>query len=458
MVSCEHLQRTSMYFDGELPPGEERDATDHIATCEHCQTLLGDAVGLDAVLSRAKPAASVPITPRRRWQIALGAAALVGAAAIAIVVLRPKPRQHSADRHDRVALVLPPARSLEVRFTGDAFAAYRPYEIPRERAHEAIDVRALTDLEARGQTRDLVAALASKGELVRASEVARKTLDAASLSDLAAIALAGGDAEGALGYAYQALDQNAELAAARWNLALAARQLKLWRVSRTAFAAIAARAEPGWANEARQHVALVDRELGRPGEIARLKSQFELLVKAGSVRNTVTDPALRDDPAEFARRSRSILEDETPIELALVRRFPSHALQFLAASLASATPAIIEGLQPVARRLDMVSSTKVATMLIADRRDPFAAVTAFDDTCKNDIYALPCVPLGWRRAREQQQAGALTDAEQTALAARDLALGESIAVDYALLAELHRAQGRAALARAETEEATPGSR
>ena len=209
MAECAHLERTSMYFDGELPPAEERDAVDHLATCEACQALLGDAVGLDAVISTAKPAAVVPITTRRRWPVAVGAAALVAAAAIAIVVLRPKPTDKPPDR---VALVLAPKRSLEVRFSGAALGKHRPYEPPRDRAHEPIDPRALDDLE----SHDLAGALASSGELVRAAEVARKNGDAASLSDLAAIALASGDAEGALAFAYQAIAKDPNLAAARW--------------------------------------------------------------------------------------------------------------------------------------------------------------------------------------------------------------------------------------------------
>jgi hypothetical protein len=448
-----------MYFDGELTPGEEREATDHLAICEECQALLGDAVALHAAVSRVKPAVSAGIAPRKRWQIAIGAATLVAAAAIAIVVLRPKPPDATPDR---VALVLPLKRSLEVRFAGEAFAKYRPYEAPRDRAHEAIDVRALADLEARGETYNLVAALASSGELVRAAELARKRpSDIAAVSDLAAIALASGDAETALEHAYTALGMSSSGAVplVRWNLALAARQLRLWRLSRAQFDAVAARGEPGWAVEAKQHVALIDRELARAGEIAKLKAQFDLLVKAGSVRATITDPALRDDPAELARRSRSVLEDETPIELALVRRYPSHALQFLHASLvAAATPDVIEGLEPVAETLDRVANSKVATAMLGSRTDPFLAITSFDEHCKNDIYALPCVPLAWLRARDQLEAGAVVDAELVAQAGRDLALGESLPVDYALLADIHRAQGRTALARAETEEATHGSR
>src|SRR5262245_5080828 len=103
MASCEHLQRTSMYFDGELAPADEREAADHLATCEACHALPSDAVGPDARWSPA-PAVVTPIArvgSRRRWQLAVAAAAVIAAAAIAIIVLRPKP----PDKPDRVALV-----------------------------------------------------------------------------------------------------------------------------------------------------------------------------------------------------------------------------------------------------------------------------------------------------------------------------------------------------------------
>jgi hypothetical protein len=393
----------------------------------------------------------VPIAPRRRWQIAVGAATLVAAAAIAIVVLRPKP---PANKQEHVALVLPAKRSLEVRFSGEQLGKHRPYEPAADRAHEAIDVRALADLD----PRDRVGALAASGELVRASELARSLpQDASSLSDLAALALANGDAESALDLAARALARDAASAPAAWNFALAARRLQLFQVSRARFATVVSRAEPGWAAEARQHIELLDRELARGRDIERLHEQFKRLVKAGSVRGVVLDAELQRNADEFQLISRSILEDETPIVLDLVRRFPSHAWSFLHESLAVATPELVEGLAPVARELDRISASKLPTTTLTKRADPFAALAsdagdALPEQCKNDIYALPCVPLTWRIARQQLTAGKLDDAEQTAQLGRDLASRENLVTDYTLLAEIHRALGRHALAAAELEE------
>lgn len=467
MASCEHLQRTSMYFDGELAPGEEREAADHIATCAECQALLGDAAGLDAVLSTAKPAvvSVAPVAPRRRWQIALGAATLVAAAAIAIVVLRPKPPDKKPDEH--VALVLPPKRAVEARFSGDELGKHRPYEAAGASAHEAIDVRALAELERTGKTRDLVGALASSGELVRAEELARKTPnDAGSLSDLAAIALANGDAEAALDLAYRALDVQ-DLPAARWNLALAARRLKLWRVSRAAFQAVAARAEPGWATEAKQNAALIDREITRSTDIERMRAQFARLVRDGSVAKVVLDDDLKSDLGEFRRVMESIAADETPVELVYVRSYPSHAWQFMADSLVNAPRDVVVGLEPVAKQLDAIAqSTAPSDMLRqtgSKRSDPFAKLAGFTgdvlpDACTNDVFAVPCVPIAWQVARVQLTAGKLQEAQRTAETGRDHALREYLPVDYALLAEIHTKTNRAALARADREEAALASR
>src|SRR5262249_40380435 len=158
----------------------------------------------------------------------------------------------------------------------------------------------------------------------------------------------------------------------------------------------------------KQHIALLDRELTRNSDIEKLHAQFQLLVRAGSVMATVTDPALRGDPEEYQRRSRSILEDQTPIEIADVRRFPSHARGSLVASRARRTPDLVEGFKPVATAPDRAPNAPVATPLLTKAVDPFAAITSFD-MCKNDIFAVPCVPLAWKVAREQLAAGVVDD-------------------------------------------------
>ncbi|HEU4734655.1 MAG TPA: hypothetical protein VFT22_42480 [Kofleriaceae bacterium] len=172
-----------------------------------------------------------------------------------------------------MAIALPPARALEARFTGERFAAHRPYDPLRgDRAREPIALATLAELERRGDTADLVAALAATGDLARAGELAaRQPAGPAADSDRAALALAAGDAEAALEHAHDAIDRGgrpSELSAAWWNLALAARAHGLLRVSRAAFATVAARGEPGWSDEARHQIAALDGELASPGVAA----------------------------------------------------------------------------------------------------------------------------------------------------------------------------------------------
>lgn len=487
MASCEHLQRTSMYFDGELPPGEERDATEHIATCAECQAVLGDAVGLHALLSHAKSAVVAAAPRRRRWPLAVGAATvLAAAAAIAIIVLRPRVIERAPP--ERVALMLAPTRGLEARFTGEQLGKHRPYV----HATEHIDARAIAELEARGDKRDLVGALASIGQTERAGEVARTDGgDAAALSDLAAIALANGDAEGALGYAQQALARDRELTAAIWNLGLATRQLKLFLVSRAAFLRVASRGEAGWAAEAQHDVAALGRDLLRASaEIAAMHDDFRALTRAGSVRNLVAQqPATEEEADAYKRRAMRVVRDQTPIDLMIVRAYPSQTWLFLYESLAAATPGIAEGLEPVAGELDLMTgdtaasdlvkhavankatNARVAALLaaaqtrsltaaergeLAKAREPFAALygaNADRAQCTSLVFALPCAKLMHDMVMIDLAAKRPDDALRAAEAARDFALAAGLMPDYVQLADQHALAGRAALAAAEREEA-----
>src|ERR1041384_7482833 len=66
MAECTHLARTSAYFDGALPVGEEAEALTHLEDCAECQAFLRDAAMFDAVLSQA-PARAAAVPRRRRW-------------------------------------------------------------------------------------------------------------------------------------------------------------------------------------------------------------------------------------------------------------------------------------------------------------------------------------------------------------------------------------------------------
>jgi hypothetical protein len=107
-------------------------------------------------------------------------------------------------------------------------------------------------MEERGELRGLAAVYLLQG----ATDLANNYLERAESSpevfnDRAVIALAKGDAAGALTLLDQVFQRQPRSAQALWNQGLALRELELWASSAEAFEAVAAQGEPGWAEEAR---------------------------------------------------------------------------------------------------------------------------------------------------------------------------------------------------------------
>jgi hypothetical protein len=241
-----------------------------------------------------------------------------------------------------VAIVLADERALEARFTGEQFARYRP--LRSGRATEAVSIATLAELEHRGGTTDLLAALASTGDIARARALAAGLpVDPRSESDRAAVAMADGDGERALGHAYHATDGDPALAAGWWNLGLAAHVCGLARVSRAAFQRVAALHEPGWAAEAVRNVASLDAEL-----------------------------APRDEAPAFDRRGRAMVDGGALIDVADVGRFPAFARVYVLDALRLASGPGIEPLRPLARALDALGGapTVIAAVDRAAAADP----------------------------------------------------------------------------------------
>ncbi len=340
MADCEHLARTSAYFDGALAAADESAAAAHLASCAECQSLLGDAVGLDVALSGSRRAAA----PRSKWPIV---AVLVAAMAAAIALVLAWPRDPAKPR-DAVAFELPAQRAIEARFTGPRFAPHRPRAAVRSDAqpNEAVSIAALAQLEQHGDVHDLFAALVASGDLVRAKDLATKLPDdAASASDRSALALASGDAETALAHAQHALSRDPGQVAARWNLGLAARQLHLDHLARAAFRVLAERHEPGWSDEAQMQVVALSRELAAEDGYPAFDARSQAMIAGGPVLGTQ--------------------------EVALYPAWTRIAF-FDTARLAPDRPRL-EALRPLAAELDRVSGTTHATAAL-DRMDPTATV------------------------------------------------------------------------------------
>ena len=360
MTECEHLARTSAYFDGALPPGEEAQAVAHLAECAACQELLGDAVAIDAALStgaasdrlshaeQVQPTAEpVPVTRARsrraRW-VAVGTVVFAAAAAVVVWLGLRKP---SSERPVVAAIELAPERTVEARFSGPRFAAHRPLRVLRgDVARESISLQVMAELERSGDRRDLVAALAASGDLVRAREIAAGLpAGPARESDLAALALAGGDPERALAHAFHALDRDPDFVAAHWNLALAARALRLLRVARAELERVARAAEPGWGDEARAQLASLSREL------------------AGD-----------DAYAEIDRRGREMVAGGPPLAAAHVALAPSQVrIHFYDALHLAADEARLAALRPLAAALDEHDGYVHASKALGRARPAIAA-------------------------------------------------------------------------------------
>ncbi len=255
-AACEPI---GAYFDRELDDAATTAFEGHLVSCARCQAEIEDLMGFEAALrgrgaSIERPAAS-PVAPRRRWLAASIAVGCLAVAAVIFLVVRPGRGGGSAPAAP--ALALAERRGVEVRFAAPAFDGHRPYAVNRgATAPEVIPLATLAALEQRGDHGGLIAAHALVAELGRADAVAATLPDTtAAAADRAALAVLRGQPEQALALTERALRREPGHAGAQWNRALALRDLELPMAAAAAFDAVAARGEPGWADEARVRAA-----------------------------------------------------------------------------------------------------------------------------------------------------------------------------------------------------------
>jgi hypothetical protein len=324
---------TQRYYDGDLAVDEEAAALGHLAACARCQAELAEWMALDAAAGGAAgaamdpaaadvptdaatgvptapapvrappaidappPAPVIPLAPRRRR--AWIAAPLIAAAAALVLwwATRPGPRAAAPP-----TLALAPTRAVEIRVADPQLGRHRPLSVERGAAvGEAIPLAALAALETRAPLAYEGALLLSR-DLERArAAIARQPAGAARDTDLAALALLGGDPIAALDAADRALAAGPS-PAARWNRALALRDLGLARVAAAELDLVAAAGEPGWSAEARALAAGLRGPLATPAAYAAFQAAEAAMLAGGP-------PIPADVAARFPGEARVDLHD-----------------------------------------------------------------------------------------------------------------------------------------------------
>lgn len=266
---CEML---AAFVAGDLNDAEHEAFTQHLATCPKCQQDLPEMVVLhDALLmSSAQPAAPaapaaaapakvialpMPVSrpPSRRMPAMAVAAsvALVGVGgSIAYLQLRNR-------EHDRLLaeLIDPAERSFEPRLTHDSARAHRRYNTMLSGApspsREMPSIEKLSRLQELGDDHGVATVWISSGDLPRALQsLERAGLSLDTEADRAAILLAQRETARSFEMSSAILDKAPAHAAARWNAALALRDLGLLSIAEVELGKIAAGGEPGWSEEA----------------------------------------------------------------------------------------------------------------------------------------------------------------------------------------------------------------
>jgi cellulose synthase operon protein C len=257
------IERAHLFGDGELQGAEAAAYEAHLASCSVCQEELETILLLRARM-RDLPVQwrAGTVTTRRRQVILVGGVGLAAAATLLVFFLI---RQPSGDRSmlaraqvvergfDR--LTEGGHRPILERLTYAAADRYRPPPrvLRAERTAAAAPVDTVEFLRQRGQAHGLLALWLWAGDTHEAAKVAHGTAtDLDVENDVAVLALRRAQLEEALARLDGVLRRDPAHAQALWNRALVHERrdripdaIRDWRT-------VAARGEPGWADEARQ--------------------------------------------------------------------------------------------------------------------------------------------------------------------------------------------------------------
>jgi cellulose synthase operon protein C len=323
---------------GELDDVNAEAMRRHIGECQRCQRDLGQLILEETVTHpkgrRIRPVRGLLFAKEGRRRLAVAGVALAAAAALllVLVVIPRDDDRPSQPLPSPLAAVLAPKRSIEMRLGGAD--GYRPYDVQRAgpSTREDIPHGVLADLEQRGDAAALFAAHILRRDFEESAARALERVPAGPDhdSDQAALDLATGRPEAALGHAAAALARAPEHGRALWNAAVARGRMRLPLAAASLFERVAKLGEPGWSDEAR-------------AEATRLRDSWRRQDDAWQQTS---------DAADRLRLLR------TPVAIETARRHPDVVRDALHDALRAASPDEASRLIPLADAIDEVHGTR----------------------------------------------------------------------------------------------------
>ncbi|MEZ4363172.1 MAG: CHAT domain-containing protein [Kofleriaceae bacterium] len=371
-MSCERVPSVHAFADGELSAADAALVREHLADCQACQVELAEVMQLEAVTSAHAPRAA-QVTPlrRRRGQVLGVSVALAAAVALYVAARRPTSRG-GAGAVAALAFELPAERGWEARLSWAPAAAHRPYAVARsaELPRSVIPLGTLAELERAGDVHGVgVLALLNGDHRQAEAFLDRAGAGPDVLADRAALALADGRGERALELCDEALELAPGHAGARWNRALALRELGLELAAAGALRQVAALGEAGWAGEAEQRAAALEAAAAERGAL--------------TARVLAAGPALLDDPAALSADD--------------ARRLPGLARLYVYDALRAASSAQLSALFPLVAALDEALGADAVAALARRAASVAATHPTLPATYREILAGRP--PVGAARGR-----------------------------------------------------------
>jgi len=280
------------FIDEELRGQEAEQFRQHVAKCATCHARILDAWTIDEAARRVIAAGQVQVAPARRpapvrWGL-VPAGALT---ALLVMAGAAGTRWYVVAQRVDPAVYAPYAyRIAEGRMSTPDADLHRPYEAPGKKASlgetgpssPLPPLVELSKLERRGEYLGLAAAFLERGKAKDALDyVAQAEASARADSDRAAIWLFQGEPEKALELADRALAAQPDLVQAKWNRALALRELEAWALAARMFEEVAQQKEPGWSEEASREAAELRQKLSRRREAFQKEEEACSRMQAG---------------------------------------------------------------------------------------------------------------------------------------------------------------------------------